>query len=104
MNTDTDAVLIVLRVTEDSIGSVVPESTQGICMDCDHRIWISKSGQEFVTNNPTARFRCMDCMETIIRQNPNILQDLIKSVNLVPGALQEASEHFANLGPRRPHA
>lgn len=91
MTTGVDAVLVCLRVTEDSIASVVSGSEQRVCFECDHRVWISLSGMkvEATYTDGKVKFKCLECTAVDFQNNP----ELAKTADVVPGAVEEIIKH-----------
>jgi len=89
---EPDAVLVCLRVSEDSIGSVVAGSVQRECFSCGCRVWLSRSGQALESSGKHAvvKFRCLECVASAVEEDPEIL----KNATVVPGAVQEIGEHM----------
>jgi hypothetical protein len=91
MTTDVDAVLVCLRVTEDSITSVVSGSEQRVCFDCDHRVWLSLSGVKAEATHAAGRvkIKCLECTAVDFQNDP----ELAKRAGIVAGAVEEIVKH-----------
>lgn len=76
-------ILMCIQVREDTIASVVPGATQGVCDKCDHRVWISRSGQAMMAERDTI-IRCLECVMA-----DTTMEELLKTGRAVPGAAQE---------------
>lgn len=88
MSPDEDAVLVCLRVREDSITAVVAGSVQHNCAECDHRVWVAKAGQSVLARPGKTTVMCMECAAEKMKESPP------ERTEIAPGALEEMMEHL----------
>lgn len=89
MESDADVGLVCLRVSEDSIASVIAGSIQKVCSECDHRVWIAKAGQNVLaTHTGKVTIICSDCIM------PLLAADKAALAEAAPGAIEEMIEHL----------
>lgn len=79
-------------MTEESIGSVVPGSEQRVCFECDHRVWLSLSGQKFEATytDGKVKFKCLECTSVDFLDDP----ELASRSTIIPGAVAEIVNHI----------
>lgn len=82
-------VLVCLRVSEDTMFSVLPGAAQGTCSQCEHRVWISRSGQTMVAAREVD-VRCIECGMTDVAPDTKM--------SVVEGAFDEIRALKEDLG------
>ena len=90
MNEDEPCAIVCLTVQmgDWNPDAVVEGSIKKNCSKCGIPVYLSLSGQKHLQNNPTASLLCINCTQKVMKDDDDV------KVSVVPGAIEEARDHF----------